>query len=1183
MSDYNVRARLSAQDSGFTSTFNKALGTMKSLGAQVKSGFAFGVLQGVGQAAFHSITNGVRGLITEIDSSNASWKTFTKNMQMIGKSEDEIAKVKNELQDFAQKTIYSSSDMATTFAQLEAVGVKNTTNLVKGFGGLAAAAENPQQAMKTLSQQATQMAAKPTVAWQDFKLMLEQTPAGIAAVAKEMGMSTSELVTKVQAGEIATDKFFDAIAKVGTNDAFTELATEAKTVGQAMDGLKETVGNKLTPAFEVLNKKGISIIDKLGDKISGINAEGLATKVGNAVDKISKYFSAAREAFSGVGSEVWSAVKEIGAALFGMEGAFGSTESIEGFKSTMKSLADGIKTVAGFCKEHAGTIATFIKWLPALVLGFKGLQIAQVVAPGVMAFGKGITSLAGKGIGGIASKLFGISKAQKDVGDASVTSGTQMLTSAKSFALMGVAVLAIAIGFALLAQSAIALSNAGSGAIAIMAGLVVALVALGVGMAVLLKTLAPMGAQMMPVATAMLAMGAAVLLVCTGFALLAASSIALANAGGGAIAVMVGMVAAIALLAIGAAVLAPALTAGAVGLVAFGAAVLMVGAGLALCAVSALLSAVALKMIATVLPTLATSGLQGALAITALGGALVVFAVGAGVAGAAAVALGAGLLVAAAAVIVLAAGVLALAVGIAAVGVGIALVGAGLLVLGASTFMLSQYGISAAVALLVLNAALIVFSVGAVTAGVACLPLSVGLLSLGVSALAASIGVAAFGSAMLICAQAMLLCGVAAVLAATSLLIIGVALPMLIQYGLKGSLAIASLCAGLIVFGAGALVAGAACLVLGAGVLSVGVGLALVAAATLVAAAGVLLLASGALLVAASLAVVTVLLPIAAAGALLASASFTMLTATSIALAAGLLLASTQLLLVSGSAIVATAGIIAFGGGMTTGAVGVLAMLVALKGVGSQMKSIAKNAKTAQSSLKSMQASVKLVESGLNALGSKAKTALNKLKNAFDDTASQAESSGRKVGQGFTNGVQSGLMLAPAAAKMAVAIVVVTLKSGYSGAYSAGAYISKGFAMGMQSCLGVIQSAAAKMAAAADKAVRAKAKIHSPSKVADKLGGWWGEGYGNGLLDTAKYVWDAAEKLVTIPRVATPDLAMAYSGELSADYDYTRNAEYTIEVPLSIDGREVGKATARYTQEEIEKNETREARKHGRI
>jgi tape measure domain-containing protein len=270
--------------------------------------------------------------------------------------------------------------------------------------------------MKTLSQQATQMAAKPSVAWADFKLMLEQTPAGIAAVAKEMGMTTSELVTNVQDGKIATDKFFDAIAKVGTNKAFTELATEAKTVGQAMDGLKETVGNKLTPAFEVLNKKGISIIESLGTNLSKIDADALANKVSNLVDKVSnfakkagKYLSAVKEAFSGVGTEVWSAVKEIGSALLGMTGEFGSTESIEGFKSVMKGVADVIKSVAGFSKKHASAIATFIKWLPAIVIGIKGIKIASAVAPGVIMFAKGIGSLVGKGIDGIASKLFDIS------------------------------------------------------------------------------------------------------------------------------------------------------------------------------------------------------------------------------------------------------------------------------------------------------------------------------------------------------------------------------------------------------------------------------------------------------------------------------------------------------------------------------------------------------------------------------------------------------------------------------------------------------------------------------------------------------------------------------------------------------------------------------------------------------
>ncbi|MDT2885526.1 tape measure protein, partial [Lactococcus lactis] len=112
------------------------------------------------------------------------------------------------------------------------------------------ASTDPTQAMKTLSQQATQMAAKPMVQWQDFKLMLEQTPAGIAAVAKTMGKSTSQLVKDVQDGTIKTQEFFDAVSKTGTNKQFSKMATEFKTVGQAVDGLKENLVNGLQKAYD---------------------------------------------------------------------------------------------------------------------------------------------------------------------------------------------------------------------------------------------------------------------------------------------------------------------------------------------------------------------------------------------------------------------------------------------------------------------------------------------------------------------------------------------------------------------------------------------------------------------------------------------------------------------------------------------------------------------------------------------------------------------------------------------------------------------------------------------------------------------------------------------------------------------------------------------------------------------
>ena len=165
----------------------------------------------------------------------------------------------------------------------------------------------------------------------------------------------------------------------------------------------------------------------------------------------------------------------------------------------------------------------------------------------------------------------------------------------------------------------------------------------------------------------------------------------------------------------------------------------------------------------------------------------------------------------------------------------------------------------------------------------------------------------------------------------------------------------------------------------------------------------------------------------------------------------------------------------------------------------------------------------------------------------------------------------------------ATAQVNTTLMSGQASAFAAGAYISQGFARGMLSQLGIIQRAAAQMAAAADKAVRAKAKIHSPSKVSTKLGQYWGMGYVGGLDSAISDVWQKAKELVSIPMIETPNLAMAYSGELSSDYSYTRNAAYSITVISEIDGREVAKSTASYTEEELNKREARDNRKHGNI
>lgn len=346
---YSVEAILSARDAGFTAGMKAAQKSTESLGSILKKGIGFGAFAAAGGKAVSAVTNNLSGLVVGMNESSATWKTFTGNMTIAEKSTKQITKVRKNLQKFAEQTIYSSSDMASTYAQLAAVGTKNTTKLVKGFGGLASAAEDPQQAMKTLSQQATQMAAKPKVQWEDFKLMVEQTPAGVSAVAKTMGKSTQQMIKDVQDGKIATEDFFNAVAKTGTNKQFTKMATEYKTVGQAMDGLTETLSNKLQPAFDSVSAVGIKAVSAIADSLDKINGKAIAKKIEpftKSMNSIATAFS--KNGINGAISEITNqinksggAVKQFGAAV---SAAFVVTH-LNDFLNTFKTVTEGIGKV----------------------------------------------------------------------------------------------------------------------------------------------------------------------------------------------------------------------------------------------------------------------------------------------------------------------------------------------------------------------------------------------------------------------------------------------------------------------------------------------------------------------------------------------------------------------------------------------------------------------------------------------------------------------------------------------------------------------------------------------------------------------------------------------------------------------------------------------------------------------
>ena len=197
----------------------------------------------------------------------------------------------------------------------------------------------------------------------------------------------------------------------------------------------------------------------------------------------------------------------------------------------------------------------------------------------------------------------------------------------------------------------------------------------------------------------------------------------------------------------------------------------------------------------------------------------------------------------------------------------------------------------------------------------------------------------------------------------------------------------------------------------------------------------------------------------------------------------------------------------------------------------------------------------------------------NNIISAMSAAEARASTSGTAMGTKFTSGLKGSLSKSVSIARSSCNNIISAFNACQSKAQYCGQMIGQGLANGLRASEGSVRAAAASLAAAADAAIRAKAKIGSPSKIADKDGMWWGKGYRNGILGMVPQVKKAAEKLLYLPLMSTPK--MAFGGvvsDMNAEYDYTSNAQLTVETPLYINDREFARATYRANQNEINRH-----------
>ena len=698
--------------------------------------------ESVGSSLTKKVTTPIVGLGTVAITTATNFESAMSTVAAIsGSTGDDLDALTDKAKEMGATTKFSASEAAEAFQYMAMAGWK-TEDMLSGIEGVLSLAAASGEDLGTTSDIVT-----------DALTAFGLTAADTARFSDVLAAASSNANTNVSMmGE--TFKYAAPIAgSLGysiedTAEAIGLMANSGIKGSQAGTTLR-TIMTKLSGEIEICG-------EQLGEfTIQTTNSDGSMRDFNDILADCRTAFSqlteseqasvasslVGQEAMSGFLSLMNAAPADIEKLRTAIQEADGTAQAMAGtmqdnlsgqltiLKSTLESLAISFgELMLPVIKDMVSGLQNLLTWINNLDEGQKKTiitiaTIVAVVGPVLLVLGKLVS-----GVGSVitvigkASSLFGgfanVASTAATPIDSAGKSTKRMAAAAKNLVAAGAGILLAATGMALLAQSAIALADAGLPAVGCMILMVGAMAALGAGALYLTKTTASVRG-LSKASTGLLAMGASIILVATGFAILAQSSIALAEAGWPAIAVMGGLVGAIALLAVGAAAVGPALTAGAVGLVAFGGAIALVGVG-----ILAATSGVAL--LATQLPTISAYGSQAAIALVDLGTGMVALGAGATVAGTGLTVAGVGLTAVAVGAAAAGVGVTALGVGVLVLAAGAVTLGVGLTLCGAGLVMMAASGEAAATGMNAL----------AVAAAEAFIPISAGAVSCGVLDLA---------------------------------------------------------------------------------------------------------------------------------------------------------------------------------------------------------------------------------------------------------------------------------------------------------------------------------------------------------------------------------------------------------------------------------------------------------------
>ena len=301
-------------------------------------------------------------------------QTIMSNTASKGTTMKDVTRVIDELNTYADKTIYNFAEMTRNIGTFTAagVGLQESADAIQGIANLAAASGSNSQQASTAMYQLSQALAAGTVKLMDWNSVVnagmggEKFQEALKSTAREMGISVDSMIEKhgsfresLTEGWITAEvlnttlkkftkegatQYAEAMVKSGKYtqeqadalikeaQSMEDAATKVKTFTQLMDTLKESVQSGWGKTWELI----IGNFDQAKELFSGIS-----DTLSGFIDK----FSDARNAV--------------------LESALGKTftsllEPLKGIKQTVENISEPIKTVTKTLEDYNAVVKEVI-------------------------------------------------------------------------------------------------------------------------------------------------------------------------------------------------------------------------------------------------------------------------------------------------------------------------------------------------------------------------------------------------------------------------------------------------------------------------------------------------------------------------------------------------------------------------------------------------------------------------------------------------------------------------------------------------------------------------------------------------------------------------------------------------------------------------------------------------------